>query len=508
MSADKEALSVYVVRHGIVLIDALKRWVDQTPNLSAAELLVARSAFIQERTWWEQFGSDAGMPRHWPSGAPSSLPEETFNGPGRLLLKSHPAVLLQWKPFPILGVIDPFNEGALRAWCQKHLPQTPGVQLEVRTVSPHFIDACRAHLQGLPDPDKGPVPPPLPRPSRVDVAAWAALCEMNPEGVSTWQDLAGTIAESFLMDTLPPDFLVSAVPIEGIEEAMVVQRSDTVAWLVTAHAHDRRIVDSALQHLGMRVIPFAIPPEDFRRLKETFVPQIVVESDVRATSAWDIDPQLDPDLAGIELYRKLMGAAVRAGASDIHLDPKERRVRVRFRIHGELTEQAPLNLHLHQILLRRLKMQAGMRHDVKGAIQDGSGEFETDEGEVTEQRYSIAVVKGGAEAVVIRLLSRKLPKLEDVHLDAASRRAIDWFLEGDGGMFVITGPTGSGKTTTLYACLSKVDVPELKIITVEHPVEKHLPGAVQIDVREDGEITFKAALKAVVRQDPVHPHDR
>jgi type II secretory ATPase GspE/PulE/Tfp pilus assembly ATPase PilB-like protein len=139
---------------------------------------------------------------------------------------------------------------------------------------------------------------------------------------------------------------------------------------------------------------------------------------------------------------------------------------------------------------------------VKGAIQDGSGEFETSSGEVTEQRYSIAVAKGGAEAAVIRILSRKLPKLEDIHLDAVSRRAIDWFLEGDGGMFVVTGPTGSGKTTTLYACLSKIDLPETKIITVEHPVEKHLPGAVQIDVREDGDITFKTALKCVVRQDP------
>jgi type IV pilus assembly protein PilB len=117
-------------------------------------------------------------------------------------------------------------------------------------------------------------------------------------------------------------------------------------------------------------------------------------------------------------------------------------------------------------------------------------------------RYGVTVVDGGEDAVVIRIFSSSIPDIRRIGLDGVQMKTLDWFMGLDTGMAIFSGPTGSGKTTTLYAMLRALDRPELDIVTIEQPVEKHFEPAKQITVYEEGGLTFSTALRSILRQDP------
>jgi type IV pilus assembly protein PilB len=198
----------------------------------------------------------------------------------------------------------------------------------------------------------------------------------------------------------------------------------------------------------------------------------------------------------------MIAGALALNASDIHIEPEETSVKMRFRIDGVLLDTFRFDAPTYNLLLSRIKLLSGLKLNVKDEAQDGRFSIKIKDNNI-EIRTSLLP---GAynESIVMRLLNPKsiAVSLEDLGIE---KRTLDVLIEQinkPNGMLLITGPTGSGKTTTLYAFLKKIYSPDIKILTIEDPIEYHLAGIVQTQVEEDKGYTFLAGLRAAMRQDP------
>ncbi len=198
----------------------------------------------------------------------------------------------------------------------------------------------------------------------------------------------------------------------------------------------------------------------------------------------------------------LMLDALRQRASDMHFEPFASRMRVRFRIDGVLYEQSSPPLHMVPSLISRLKVMAHMDIAERRLPQDGMARVRVGEREVDVRVSTVPVNEG--ERVVLRLLdkSNTILNLAALGMDAGCQTRLERIVENPNGMFVVSGPTGSGKTTTLYAALGGLDAEHRNILTVEDPVEYQLDGIGQIQVKPKIGITFASGLRHILRQDP------
>lgn len=203
-----------------------------------------------------------------------------------------------------------------------------------------------------------------------------------------------------------------------------------------------------------------------------------------------------------EIIEEIFKDAVELKASDIHFEPQEEEVVVRFRIDGVLHEAARIKKEYFENILNRLKVTAHLRIDEHFAMQDGAIRFAED-GRETEMRVSVVPTIDG-EKVVIRLLSEYIKRfgLSDLGLGSKDQEKIIKAVKKPFGMVLVVGPTGSGKTTTLYSILKTINSPEINITTIEDPVEYKLEGANHIQVNPAAGITFVKGLRSIVRQDP------
>ncbi len=204
----------------------------------------------------------------------------------------------------------------------------------------------------------------------------------------------------------------------------------------------------------------------------------------------------------INLVNLIILEGIRARASDVHIEPFERKLAVKFRIDGELVEQNPPPKHLQPAITSRIKIMAGMNIAERYAPQDGHISLRF-EGRKIDIRVSTVPTLYG-ESVVMRILDKEsiTLDLETLGMREADRDVMARLIDLPHGMLLVTGPTGSGKTTTLYAALSKLYDPSLKIITVEDPVEYELAGVNQIPVNPKRGLTFATGLRHILRQDP------
>lgn len=227
----------------------------------------------------------------------------------------------------------------------------------------------------------------------------------------------------------------------------------------------------------------------------------------QAKSLPDIISILETTTANKKSYRvsrileTIVAGALAVGASDIHLEPEESYIRLRYRLDGVLQDVLRFDKDTYALLLSRLKLISGMKLNIKKDSQDGRFSIKLAIGDI-EVRASILP---GAynESVVLRLLNPKsinVP-LEELGIHEKLLGIILKEISRPDGMILTTGPTGSGKTTTLYSFLKKVHSSDVKIITIEDPIEYHLPGIVQTQVNDKG-YTFLEGLRAAVRQDP------
>lgn len=240
-------------------------------------------------------------------------------------------------------------------------------------------------------------------------------------------------------------------------------------------AMDNRYVAKVGEHEDVREIPLVLGSED------------------------EDDSDSSPVIQAID---SLISQAVKARSTDIHIEPMEDRVRVRFRIDGFLQEVARLPLAAHGALISRLKIMSGMDIAERRRPQDGHFAVKVGESSIEVRSATSDTVHG--EMAVLRILNKslKLFSLDDLGMLDHSRTAMRKLLGAPYGILLVSGPTGAGKTTTLYAALNEMDSRRTNIITIEDPVEYRFPGVNSIQINEKAGLTFPASLRAVLRMDP------
>lgn len=194
--------------------------------------------------------------------------------------------------------------------------------------------------------------------------------------------------------------------------------------------------------------------------------------------------------------------AVKSRASDIHIEPQEDKTRVRYRIDGILHEKLILPRRVHDAVISRIKILADLKIDEKRVPQDGRFNFRAGEDEVDLRVSSLPTVHG--EKIVMRLLKKsgKVPDLPSLGLRGRALKNIEDSIRVPHGIILITGPTGSGKTTTLYSILNKINTPRVNIVTLEDPVEYQIGGINQVQINPQAGLTFASGLRSFLRQDP------
>ncbi len=204
----------------------------------------------------------------------------------------------------------------------------------------------------------------------------------------------------------------------------------------------------------------------------------------------------------INLVNLLLLEAIQLRASDVHIEPFESELKVKFRIDGVLVEQQPPPKHLQPALIGRVKIMAGMNIAERYVPQDGHISLRF-EGRKVDLRVSTVPTLYG-ESVVMRILDKSALRLDfdSLGMSGAVQEQLGRLIDKPHGLVLVTGPTGSGKTTTLYAALSKLYDPRKKIITIEDPVEYELAGINQIPVNPKRGLTFATGLRSILRQDP------
>lgn len=204
----------------------------------------------------------------------------------------------------------------------------------------------------------------------------------------------------------------------------------------------------------------------------------------------------------VQLVKTMIEQAVRLRASDIHIEPTERQVRVRYRIDGALYEKANYNIRLLPSIVARIKIIGSMDIAEKRKPQDGRITQVVDRQEYDIRVSVIPIVYG--EKVVLRLTSKSGLRKEksQLGLQEDALKKFDHIFSNPHGIILVTGPTGSGKSTTLYTALSELNRDDVNIITVEDPVEANIDGINQVQVNTKAELNFASALRSILRQDP------
>lgn len=203
-----------------------------------------------------------------------------------------------------------------------------------------------------------------------------------------------------------------------------------------------------------------------------------------------------------KIVSTILEYAVNSRASDVHIEPQEDRVRVRYRIDGILYDKLSLPRNVEDSLVSRIKILAELKIDEHRLPQDGRFNFKVGENEVDLRVSTIPTVKG--EKVVMRLLRKSggIPTLGDLGMAGTALKTLENAILRPHGIILVSGPTGSGKTTTLYALLSRLNTTRINIVSLEDPVEYEIPGVNQVQINPAVGLTFSSGLRSFLRQDP------
>lgn len=203
-----------------------------------------------------------------------------------------------------------------------------------------------------------------------------------------------------------------------------------------------------------------------------------------------------------KIVETIVSFAMKARASDIHIEPQEDKTRVRYRIDGILTEKLILPGSVHDAVVSRIKILSGLKIDEKRIPQDGRFNFATQDQEVDLRISTLPTIHG--EKIVMRLLKKDatVPSLPELGLNDLALKNVQDAIKVPHGIILVTGPTGSGKTTTLYSILHTINSPKVNIMTLEDPVEYQMVGVNQVQINPQAGLTFASGLRSFLRQDP------
>ena len=304
-----------------------------------------------------------------------------------------------------------------------------------------------------------------------------------------------------------------ALPADFVKRHRVLpfKIQDGAIHVATAEPGNLRVIDDIRLLSGLEVLETEAPEaEVLEKIAECY--QITVEqmienlhpdraATVESKNLHDIEVMANEPTV-INLVNLIISTALRERASDIHLVPFEQTLQLRYRVDGLLQEKPPPPRQLHAALVSRVKIMADMNIAERFMPQDGHIQIHHRGARVDIRVGTMPTIYG--ESLVMRLLEKnsRLLTAQELGLDDERATLLSHLVEKPHGLFLTTGPTGSGKTTTLYAILQSIYSPELKILTIEDPVEYELTGVAQIPVRPSRNFTFATGLRAILRQDP------
>ncbi|MEY4673861.1 MAG: hypothetical protein RL148_1645 [Planctomycetota bacterium] len=286
------------------------------------------------------------------------------------------------------------------------------------------------------------------------------------------------VASSRPFDVQPMDDL--ATMLNSSVEAVLATRSEIAGLINRAYRHKADGVDEALED---------IEDTDIVGLAET-----IEESE----DLLDVANKAPI----IKLVNMLLFQALKLRASDIHLQPYSDRLQVRMRVDGVLYDMEGIPKRAQEAIISRVKVMGKMDIAERRLPQDGRASIRIGDGDVDVRISTVPVTYG--ERVVFRILDKttKIYTLDQIGLNDTDKRNINRYINYSHGIIFVTGPTGSGKTTTLYACLNAINAPDLNILTIEDPVEYNLDGISQVQVNTKKGLTFANGLRSFLRQDP------
>jgi len=340
----------------------------------------------------------------------------------------------------------------------------------------------------------------------------------------------GLVEENVLLDTLADQLAIPLVSLVGnyYEKDEVCSLNESVA---------RRFRVAVLEKTPSKIVLAMADPTDIFCLDEVskhfsvpIEPVVAKESEIVdllnasysgemkiASLAKEVDEELSGDVLNIDnivstasdfdvpvarLLLKIFEEAVRYKASDIHIEPDESVLRIRQRIDGVLLEQVLNEKRVATTLLIKLKLMAGLDIAEKRLPQDGRFTLTVHEKKVDVRLSTMPVIHGESIVMRLLLLDESVKSLENIGMNAAMLDVFKQQIQKPNGLILVTGPTGSGKTTSLYAALSELNHAENKIITVEDPVEYRLPRVNQVQVSDKIGLDFSTILRSALRQDP------
>ncbi len=346
---------------------------------------------------------------------------------------------------------------------------------------------------------------------------------IRERGVVDGKDLALAKAELFHV----PFVSLSETPISPEAISLVSQsiastyklipllynRDSNEITIAMANPLDLEAIEFLERKIQVKVIPKMADEEEIATaIKEYYGGTLVAEVSqaleeelsIPKTKAIDIRQlgEVIREAPVAKVVTTILEFAATSRASDIHIEPQEEKTRVRYRIDGIMHEKLLLPRTIHNALASRIKILSGMRIDEKRLPQDGRFSITVDEEEVDLRVSSVPTTYG--EKIVMRLLrsSGGVPDLPELGLRGLSLKHFEEAITKPNGIIIVCGPTGSGKTTTLYSALSRINTARVNILTIEDPVEYEIAGVAQVQVNREAGLTFASALRSFLRQDP------
>lgn len=341
------------------------------------------------------------------------------------------------------------------------------------------------------------------------------------------EQLMEQVGESLGVELFSSEMEVESGALEGFPAKLIhrfeifpIKKDESQLWLAISNPFDFDAIDSVASAIELEVISVFATSENIHKLKkehlgvgaETVDGLVALQRDqsggVEMLEDLDVDGSEDAEQAQqasvVRLVNEILTEAIDARASDIHIEAQEHGIKIRYRIDGVLQRQpTPSEMNQFQAaIISRLKIMAKLNIAEKRVPQDGRISVRIANRPV-DVRVS-TIPSGSGERVVLRLLDKQAGRLalEQIGMDAATTAEIDRIIHLPHGIFLVTGPTGSGKTTTLYAALTRINDRSRNLMTVEDPIEYYIDGIAQTQVNTRVDMTFARGLRAILRQDP------
>jgi len=295
-----------------------------------------------------------------------------------------------------------------------------------------------------------------------------------------------------------------------------IDKENNILKVAMLNPLDLSAIDFAEKKSNFKIEVYIAPPSDIERmiaekyaqslssevsaaLKET---DQVQQSTKNVQELSQLSGQVIRDAPITKIVETILAFAMKARASDIHIEPQDDRIRVRYRIDGILAEKLVLPKSVHEAVVSRIKILSQLKIDEKRIPQDGRFTFHANEEEVDLRVSTLPTVNG--EKIVMRLLKKNtiIPSLSDLGMRGLALKNLEAAMVVPHGIVLVTGPTGSGKTTTLYSVLNKINTPKVNIMTLEDPVEYQMSGVNQVQTNPQAGLTFASGLRSFLRQDP------